>query len=44
MDSEEGHTKGMTQVDAYMIPNSETEEYIRQREELRKAISNYYMG
>ncbi|MER2179751.1 MAG: hypothetical protein ABS890_03855 [Carnobacterium inhibens] len=32
----------MTQVDAYLIPNEETESYIIAREEVRNAITMHY--
>ena len=38
----EGLIDGMTQVDAYMIPNSEVKDYVQHREEVRKRITAYY--
>lgn len=38
----EGRIEGMTQVDAYLIPNEETESYIKTREEVRNAITRHY--
>lgn len=32
----------MTQVDAYLIPNEETESYIKAREEVRNAFTMHY--
>lgn len=43
MNREKGYTKGMTQVDAYMIPNEEAKDYIRKREEIRHALTDYYL-
>lgn len=42
MSEVEGCIEGMTQVDAYCIPNEETESYIKAREEVRKAITMHY--
>ncbi|WP_192987154.1 hypothetical protein [Carnobacterium mobile] len=38
----EGRIEGMTQVDAYLIPNEETESYITAREEVRNTITMHY--
>lgn len=42
MSKSNGYVKGMTQVDAYMVPNEEAKTYIKDREDLRKAITIYY--
>lgn len=39
---EEGLVEGMTQVDAYLIPNEETKSYIETREAIRQEIVNHY--
>lgn len=42
MENEKGMIDGATQVDAYVIPNEETKEYIDTREEIREIIEGYY--
>lgn len=42
MDKVEGYTDGMTQVDAYAVPNTEVKDYIQVREEIREEITKYY--
>lgn len=38
----EGLVEGMTQVDAYLIPNEEVKKYIEAREEVRKTLTTHY--
>jgi len=42
IDEVEERAEGMTQVNAYLIPNEETESYITAREEVRNAITMHY--
>ena len=42
MNEVKGVVEGMTQVDAYLIPNTEVKDYIQIREEVRKEITKYY--
>lgn len=42
MNQVNGTVDGMTQVDAYMIPNPAVEHYIKQREAVRQAITTHY--
>lgn len=42
IDEVEGRVEGMTQVDAYLIPNEETKSYNTAREEVRNAITMHY--
>lgn len=42
MNEVKGLVDGMTQVDAYMVPNDEARDYIEAREELRQAITIHY--
>lgn len=37
-----GRVEGMTQVDAYLIPNTSAKSYIKAREEVREAIIMHY--
>lgn len=39
----EGLVEGMTQVDAYMVPNEETKAYIDTREAIRQTVIEHYM-
>lgn len=38
----QGPVDGMTQVDAYLVPNEEVEQYIQKREEMRETLTTYY--
>lgn len=38
----QGLVEGMTQVDAYMVPNEEAKKYIEIREEIRQALIEHY--
>lgn len=39
---DKGIVKGLTQVDAYLIPNEEVQQYIASREEIREAMLQYF--